>query len=42
MEKESFDDVAWLVLQDRYGYNKAKELINQQKKETRNENKESK
>jgi hypothetical protein len=32
MEKESFDDVAWLVLQDKYGYSKAKELINQRKK----------
>ncbi len=32
MEKGQFDDVAWLVLQDRYGYNKAKELINQRKK----------
>jgi len=31
MEKGQFDDVAWLVLQDRYGYNKAKELINQRK-----------
>ena len=32
MEKESFDDVAWLVLQDKYVYSKAKELINQRKK----------
>ena len=31
MGKEQFDDVAWLVLQDRYGYNKAKELIDKRK-----------